>query len=850
MSNSYSNGLTFISGIFDQQHNEFVNNAIGQSNKNLSRNEKTSFAPIALILGEKHKTVSRLNELFIESINSNNDVFGVFGATLIYSYYSGTAYKYEAVHSMIETYISSTKSFYDPLIQWSKIMYKTKISSILEPVMNLLNTTLNEWLTERIVYYNGVMYKLSQFSPLLYTCSGESLEILLPYVCYICTFLIHCRPYTFNEATTESSTNNFYKRLEAHYANRFNLLLEEHNIDLYNADLSDLSETDLNYVKDMIKDILHPDTIIKLRNEELSRSIELLQENIADQSAITLQFVKQAWDTTLTDLLETCVECNPISKWYNITPSINLDTSPNFQNLFMWVEYVLGGQSEFSLNDGNHLISDMNTLLGFHNFIGHEAEKPFMLKHARINSKINVLNNCIHTPFASSDLILEMCIAYVRHQFEKNQTNVLDSPIRPDPSQSEPVQNELKELFINGLWMCQMTNITNSIKTLNSTQRNYISNLFNLYDVCKICYKDYFRAICTSILVPSYLDDWLTLSISNLESFNPYIYLNTISLPNERDGTSVEDIIRNRAEKIMESILSFVFIHTTTFAQFINKHVNVFIEIVESNPICQQIYVKGLEDNIDAYAIGGCDLCSIASNKNPITRGVKWITNVFGISEELFTLQQWMNCINNTQLLDILNDSVMSNGNIPVEIMNVQLIKLSRYPNSINNYDFSNNEPKFNIPNFNETLKFVQTYIFQKSSAINSTSRNVVTRKINISSFDPKAETPMINAMNIGDDKLPITLSETGRYLNVPLYEYSASIQTIKLNFVNPPGHRLLELNLCNSRVDKNQTVLLFTTTLMESVFQNAKHDDELFEEIHSTRISGDPTRKLETVHY
>lgn len=811
--------------------------------------------PLSSILGEKAPAVAFTLNLF----KLRPELFGIYATSLIYAQYSGTAYKPETVYGIFEMFLRRSDKAYitarrtrklmpyefdpDLLITWARVMQNTKTNVIFEPVMSNLSKVMNVWLNNRKVRYGGIEYDINTFKPLCYTRSGECFISLLPYICYICTFLIHCRPFTFNEAQTESSTYGFYKSLNDYYQLNYTALGEDYGINVIKSSLDELRKIPDKYFSDMFKVMLHPDKIIQIRNREMEKTPELLNESISDQNGLSIEFVKNAWDTTMSQLIKRVVSLSPIKTIFDSIPRFRRDNNLNVYELMMWTQYCLaGGDKPFCIDpEINTRIKGFQSNYSFMFHADPSAIKPLpstVFGTQYIKSDIKTLTIAKGLPFCSNDLILEMATSYLFKNFDAKRNDMLDSePIGIDESMlrndklfDKPLSILIKDLFVNGLWMYENNSMSTVLNILleNETFAEEITDILSLASVTQIVYDNRLASTIITTYILSYLDEWILSTCNNnypLKFFSPYSYLVSLQ-PSSK-----------RIAKLLDMTISMLYIGNINYTRFVNEKMKVFQDMMILNPIIQQPYVKGLADMADIYAIGGCDLYNYAKYANPLIRGYGWITNVYGNCEQLETFYHWIQPLINNSLMELLEQLLTNVSSIETNLK-IQWVKMytnKQYPNILANYTFSSSNYKFkNYPyaldlqtsDGKSIISLVCSKAFPRSYASQATEQSIIFKPITFSKNKVTAGVSVTNGMNVNGVITPARLSETGLSMFIPIYNFEGRMEDVKVIYTSPSSHRIEILTLFNSRYRQNQTMFVFTSMPVRTRFQNYLTDD------------------------
>ena len=265
---------------------------------------------------------------------------------------------------------------------------------------------------------------------------------------------------------------------------------------------------------------------------------------------------------------------------------------------------------------------------------------------------------------------------------------------------------------------------------------------------------------------------------------------------------------------------------------------NDYTKLITFNPVIQQLYVKGLDDYADIYAIGGCDLYNYSHFSNPLIRGYGWVINVFGNCESVETFYKWISGLDNTALFQVINDSLSSVQVIETSLKAqwAKMIGNGSYPKLLRNYSFTENGYILsNVPYFLDlqtsdgmyALSLIAKYTFPYSNPRRSISRQVIFREIkyNLNNFKvyPPAKNEIVSRVNDSRDKeikSSVEIRLTGTAERVPVYDYTANMEDVSMIYSVPRGRRTVKLVLFNSRYDQNSVVWIFTALDRQTRFQ------------------------------
>lgn len=812
--------------------------------------------PFAAIVSNKLPAIAFTQKLF----ELRPDLFGAYGMSLVYAQHSGTAYKPEVIYSLFEQYIKyGPKQIISALnnrapgnfelcpnhiILWAKLLRQTRMTIGFEPVMSKLNNVLNAFFANKKIDIKGIKYDISTFKPLCYTRAGECFFTILPYICYIITFLNDCRPYTFNEATTESSTFGFYNSLEQHFMKYYTAMEQDTKVNLPKTNPRAIPATVTDVmIADMLKKMLHPDRIIEVRNAEISKTPSLLNECIHDQAQLSDAYVEQAFMNTMNKLIKIIIHQFPLKHLFDAIPLFKNDNSGlNVNELMNWTSYCLsGGDKPFIIESSIHtnkksLTKNYTNVLHCEpiKLVSYPAE---LVGKQELRSNIDKLNISKCQPFCENDIVLNMCTAFVRKRFESKRNDILDDdPITINEPMlwhenvfKQPISAVLRNLFINGIWSYENSTMAPVIKFLYTIPEfvSEVNDIIALGNVTEIAYGNHLGSAVISTYLLSYLNFMVLTALANgydLKYVRPYRFL----VRSEVDA--------GRIGKLCDMVTSLLFISNVKYSRFVNVNVKEFVELMEKSPVIQQPYVKRLADFADIYAIGGCELYRWATNPNPLIRGCMWYYNVFGWSEDLENFYLWIRDLDNTALMELLeasvNDTAMLESTIKVQLLKVKDMK--KHPLIAANYEFDEKmayrernhiyvlDSKIDTKS---AIGAISKYIFKRTTAASSTLEYIMFKRIMYQAGEVVARKAFKNSVDIADKLHPANISDLGISIMAPIYDVLGKVDEVKVINHTPSGYRIEQLILGNSREANNQVILIYTKTPARTRFSSEVKD-------------------------
>ena len=399
------------------------------------------------------------------------ELFNTTAETLMYTLNSGKTFQPETYYTAFEQFVATPNEKYisdlrkntvknifwynsDMIVTWARIIHQSKSVKIFEPVMQKLKKVLNDWCAHKTVYFRGARFVLNDFKPLLYTCSGERIDTLLPYFAYVMTFFIHCCPYAFDDITADSSLFGFYTMVEAHFTKYITALGEDFGMDI----IRDMAVSDTQTFEKLlatipeadwiatIKSMLDASTIVKLRNDEIQKTDGLLETVVSQQNELSEGFVCDAFQETINRLLEIVVQNNPIARVVKQIPGIeSIEDKVCMKQLMAITEYMLSGSSgmfniqilgekptadDVRISSNGQLI--YKSRYTFNPTVPDVIHKQIGLQ-SNVMSTINPVSESIGKPFTAGDIHLKLVSGFVREEMDKKFMDSFDeTPVEVD----------------------------------------------------------------------------------------------------------------------------------------------------------------------------------------------------------------------------------------------------------------------------------------------------------------------------------------------------------------------------------------------------------------------------------
>ena len=840
--------------------------------------------------------------LTVDIFQNNPELFKKTATNLIYILQTGISFKKDALLSLFDSLLNSktkiTKQQAENILEnhdisntnfieiqslillYAYYMWVNNDVKYFEPAMKGLNVALQNFQANPKVYYSGTEYNFELFKPLCYNINGDNLFEFIPYFCFVLTFYSDSQPYKFfEEIGSETSYNNLLTSINNYFGNYYRGLLlqiglENNSTNTFNeysnfitTIFSNRDESGVKIVKEKLQHTLNTmldfNNIIKLRNDEMNKSISLLEENFNDQNRLSDDFLKECYLRNMDSIVEILIESNPllkiISQYPNFqseslsTPFINYDLN----DLTWMTHYCLsGGNHKFYIDENYNygpILSNNTTGISLKN----KSDDIW-----KINSKINKFKYTLETPFSDCDFTLQSLTSFIKQRIIAQQENFLNTPdLNSTWTPNEDVNvtltdfnNEnnyvkLMSIFLNSLWILSEKELDVIIPVLfktNSKFKSDIENLMNLYKITSKIYPNVVAGQTVGILLLSYLKDLLIYHLDFKRKNQSEITLNDFNLYNylmEFIVTEHNEEIRFRINKLYNMSISINFITKDSYARFVNTCSNDFMKYLSPDSYLQLAYLKGNDDNCDITCIGGLYLYDQMIDPNSFNRGYNYMRQTTGINENIEVVHQWTKKMENSDVATLLNNSANNNERFKsisyeaFETLRETFIATNNIPILLQNYNFNVVEDNLIITfkNVNDwehyelelngtkiliTQLLIQLGVKQTSA---SYTEDIFTSKcIQIGKKDNLIPGQTVTKGFKFNEKLKIpvsmSLEDNSKYM-LPLYKYQSQLVPTNLIFANPPGYNLIQITLNSSFKDKNNVILLFTKTTLENGF-------------------------------
>lgn len=841
---------------------------------------------INLTMSDKFPYVDLTMGLF----RSHPELFSKTATTLLYALQAGTTYTTDSLVSDFADFITSSfilskeevaknitnedladsRDFVyinSMMILFAYYLRENQVFYEFEPIFRPIKKSFDMFVAKRMVVTDRGEIKFDEFAPIAYTCNGDNILDLLPYIAYIYTFYLNGSPYTFHDAMPGDSLHTqFMSTLNSYCQSYYSALLADLGVTPASFVLNEhalYESVDTMSLQGMLNRMLDFNKLLELRNAEMNKSPGLLDTCISSQNRLDDSFIESRFNSNMSTLMQVIIDKNPFKKIYDSFPEFEpTEVSKGMQrlnmgNLMAITQYcVANGDKPFAIDREYKFIPIHNSVGNTEYISVHPQPNSIDTKiigKQKLSSKIHSLHMSMKKPFSDADVILQMFIEYLRQIFIRQQqsfldepTIELDEPIKIDNSsfRDPQLQQTILNLIVNGMWKLNYSEMNLALEGLMKFNAKTKADIINILNLQYICEKVYNRLSSTRIIgayVFSYLNDMVlqyldgqgSLTKDALSSFNFMRYLSSFVL-NTYDA--------QRGELFYDSLVSIGFTQTDEYARFVNLQMNTMNKYLEIDPIIQIPYIKGNNDSVELYSVGGLELYDRMKNSNPYCRARDIMRQTEGISEEIECFHRWIQDVDDIRLFELITNA--SSVTTITDMLNAWHERVKHDPPSmLNNYLFKLSDDSLEVTRKNYAYwidvklgdKFVYE-VFNKYISFPAVSANISDNVFQAVRLIRSADGGFIpdeitkNSMKYSDTQyVPVLISDTtpidATKYNVPIYKYSGGLDYYSMTFVNPVGYQLIELVLNSTARNKNSTVFLFTKAAVASRFQQYAMD-------------------------
>lgn len=825
--------------------------------------------------------------LTLDLFQNYPDLFKTTSTNLLYLLQTGTSYKKDAILALFETMFNASNELtineankllnndtnkkdeiryletQSIMILYAYYMWHNNDVKFFEPAMKPIYNSLETFLNNPEVYYGGTKYHYRLFKPLCYNNSGDNLFDFIPYFCYVMTLYGDGQPYKFfEEIGSETSYNNLLVSIDNYFAGFYRNFMKQIGMNDYlSANFNDFpifidtifehrDEDGKKLVFDKLQQtldtMLNMQSLLELRNNEMNKSANLLDDNFNDQNRLSDAFLDDCFKENMDKLIKVVVEKNPIMNLINQFPKFKpLQIGTPFENYslneLMWMtQYCLsGGDKPFCINED-------------YNYLPLNSDSK-VTKDRKINTKIERFINSIGTPFSDCDVALQMLTAFIKKRIITQQENFLDTPdlqnnwvsnetisITADDFKNEELSDELSNLYLESSWALvnnEIMIILESLAKYNIKFKEDIDNILNLHIICGMVYTNILASKSIGVLLMSYLKELLITDLYNklntsseltLNNFNFYNYLMKYIVP------ANDNEIQKRITKISNMLISLVFINNDAYCRYINICMKDFSKYINMKSFVQMPYIKGNNDDCDIFAIGGRALYDKMVDPNPLNRGYYFMLQTTGINGDIEVVYRWTKDIKDKNTFDMLNGA--TSENTVLDILDVWFrSKQQDPPMLLRNFEFQNTGSNLNVTyRMNNYWSIWKTKFNDKTMSVPMLLLSLSFKQVTGSYID----NVFMSKQFIPTDKLVLMpgatssrgfvftnnlsrevamLQDQYSKYTIPLYKYQSDLVATDLQFVNPSGYNLIQIVVDSSINPNNNVLFLFTNTVLDN---------------------------------
>ena len=356
-----------------------------------------------------------------------------FQANYLYLTKTVSTIKLDSALLQLESFIKNNQNTTNLLIKFA--LTKSKLN--VEPVCELLNT---------------IPIDLNQ-NQLFDKFLIDDQEELFNYIVYYITYFCYCYPFKFfDETGSETSYLNMQSAVNNYLDNYTTKFLES----LHKNSLSEVSQEKKNKFYEVV---LGNKSVIDFRDEFLSKTPYLLDDNYTTQSQLTREEIKGYVDEVTMKVIELINKHNKYNKIISYidqqtkNKTMNI-TEVNRYNLMCWTEMMLLKLDNASI-------------------INNTQTNQFQLVPS-LNSKIN-------KGFSKADLKTRLFISFLSNHIDNSDNNDMFS-MEESKMKNIRISNNVTQIdqtFVNQLYKLFGVNPTNNKATSKNNILNLVLDVFN-----------------------------------------------------------------------------------------------------------------------------------------------------------------------------------------------------------------------------------------------------------------------------------------------------------------------------------------------------------------------------------
>lgn len=755
------------------------------------------------ILGENHRFISGTYEALLK----RPELFGSNAITFLYALDIGQTFRKDSLFSLFESFLQKPPSTTEAnvLFLWAHMLMKYNTFINFEPTFEHLNKCIAKYMDKKTFLYNGKELTIETFKPFLYNSAGVNLIELIPYIAYIFTYHVYGFPLHFSDAYSSSSLKSYLTSLEGWFSSQYMKLYSENDISILNANMKE-NEIDDKTWKDFYSVLLDSKKIVQLRNAEIEKTADVLNQMIDTQQSINEVDLYKRYDSIINQLVNICIKKSPLTYIYKKVPKFDAKYY-NVNDLVNLTAYMI------SESKTTHIIDTSNYFKYVH------CEMPTKYTQILYNKPelgYNKLSLSFNRPFSSGDIVSMLFQGYVKEKFKNKKEDILDDdPLYITPSDvTEKIYQFLMPFFVTSVWELEHIEMYNII---NNMKKELLQDLLNIYNSLKVVYGETFGTTITAVYSISFINEFARehcdLSL-NFSEFNPFVYLKhrTPDMP--------------RIYKLRDMMTSMCYIMKKNYVDFINEMNVDFYKLFTSQTLILQPYIQGIDNDVGQFALGGIETYEYLRYSNPFTRGYGFLNNVVGSNEELDIAYQYLSQVNNETIIDIVETA---KDDLTTISNNIQAI-IKKSPINVNRlykYEFSTNstyklKESGHFLNDKYMMGLLLKYSCKQTVASNVLEYEQVrvkSIKINSSNeLEPQQST--LNGYKYGSGFIDLKLNALGSTKYIPVYSLAAKIDTRNLTIINPNGLRMVQIiTPSTGKVDENSVYWIYTASKKESSF-------------------------------
>jgi hypothetical protein len=765
-------------------------------------------------------------------------------SSFLYSQICGNVYNENVIFSNFSNIMKGNIGKNNYFWLWASYMERHKAIISFELSMEKINKILKVWFESgKKLSLKGRIISLEDFKILCYNLEGVSIYQNLPYLIYIITFLTYGHPYSFNEATVQSSCFGFLTSFDQHLMKGIRELNSYLGIDVLSSSLIDIenfTSQQTQQLRKLLDIYLKPETVIKIRNKEIEKEQDLLEECVTDQNDLSNEYLTDSFHLVLNNVVNILLDSNPYSSLSKMMPLPDV----NKYDVEMLGILIKGKNHNLLIDNMQNIdgITDFTSELLIYKFNDNNPSTiydSFFAEEIKINNMASNQVNNEECPFLINSFISRLFTGYFTKRFKEIQLNnllldeeelVYKNNLIINGNISIPSDfsfyQEFKNFYIRGVWNKSKSvlvsifeshpNIVAQIKETEEALRFLLNHESSMS----------YQLLFSEIFILSYIPIFLNRYVNNLSNFSVIRSINEIILS--------KNLNHGYIDQLTYLINEFHILSNPIFNKCLKIINHEFQLLINSSPSIYSVWIAknnlpiDVERAYEMYAIGGIELSNALKDPNPLVRSCLFYEANFGTNDKLHTFLKIMRFIKNESFYSTLYDvASKEDKTLMHELTKIALKKVTIKQNYLE-FDLAHIDKLLELEINGENVIEMLSKLFTPSSILSTNNLVFKSKQIVIEN----GEVTKVHATRSGllgdsttsssqseDKAVNVYINPGGQQYQLPILDYNGKIDNICLTFSPFKSLRHLSIPIHRTNNYDNEIIWLFTTIRESSSF-------------------------------